>query len=222
MHWPGIKPSWARKDFVKDLFYLWFTPTIPWPLKPGIWSIREIAHVWQVEGQQRTLWLKHRFPAARMTWALRDSEGYLTDSASHCTVLLIEAIFSSTANSRLPFTLVSLILKKLWHWCNDADKTTHPWNEAKPKWRRVSSGRPGCRTSYNFPSPTSSRRCSAICTPYFARAINLYLMAISCSPCQQIQLSAVEEALHFFVSFLNTVPIPFISPSCTCRVGVVP
>ena len=54
-----------------------------------------------------------QIPAARMTWALRDSEGYLTDSASHCTVLLIEAIFSSTANSRLPFTLMSLTLKKL-------------------------------------------------------------------------------------------------------------
>ena len=139
----------------------------------------------------------------------------------HC-ILLIEAIFRTTANSRLPLTLVSLILKKLWHWCNDAGKTTHPWNEAKPKWRRVSSGRPGCRKSYNFPSPTSSRRCSAICTPYFGRARNLYLMAFSCSHCQQIQLSAVEEALHFFVSFLNTVPIPFISPSCTCRVGVAP
>ena len=71
------------------------------------------------------------------------------------TVLLREAIFSTTANSRLPFTKVSLILKKLWHGCNDAGKSTHPWNEAKPKWGRVSSGRLGCRTSYNFPSPTS-------------------------------------------------------------------
>ena len=54
--------------------------------------------------------LKHRFTAAGMTWALRESEGYFKDSATHCTVLLIEAI---TANSMLPFTLVSLILKKL-------------------------------------------------------------------------------------------------------------
>ena len=42
----GIKPSWARKDFVKDFSYLWFTPPKrPGPLKPGIWSIREIVHV---------------------------------------------------------------------------------------------------------------------------------------------------------------------------------
>ena len=32
------------------------------------------------------MWLKHRFTAARMTWALRDSEGYLKDSATHCTI----------------------------------------------------------------------------------------------------------------------------------------
>ena len=30
--------------------------------------------------------LKHRFPAARMTWALRDSEGYLKDSVTHCNI----------------------------------------------------------------------------------------------------------------------------------------
>ena len=30
--------------------------------------------------------LKHRLTMARMTWALRDSEGYLKDSATHCII----------------------------------------------------------------------------------------------------------------------------------------
>ena len=127
----------------------------------------------------------------------------------HC-ILLIEAIFRTTANSRLPLTLVSLILKKLWHWCNDAGKTTHPWNEAKPKWRRVSSGRPGCRKSYNFPSPTSSRRCSAICTPYFDRARNLYLIFFS------LIIFPIRKCIFGF-QLLTTGPSYY--PKCTlCNV----
>ena len=54
--------------------------------------------------------------------------------------------------------------------------------------------------------------------PYFARAGNLYLMAISCSHCQQIGLSAVEQTLHFFQTiwyFFHFMELCYISGDWT-------
>ena len=77
----------GEEGFCKRFFHIFgLPPPNPWLLKPGTWSVKKIAHVWQVEGQQRTLWLKHRFTAARMTWALRAPEGFLKDSATHCII----------------------------------------------------------------------------------------------------------------------------------------
>ena len=164
MHWTGIKPSWARKDFVKYFFISLVYPRQNHNRSSQVYGLSGKLSMFDKWKDSKGL-CGSNTDSPRPGWLglcalLRDSW-----KIRPLTVLLRGAIFTTTANRRLPFTLVSLILKKLWHRCNDAGKTNHPWNEAKPKWRRVSSGRPGCRTSYNFPSPTSSRRCSAICTP---------------------------------------------------------